>query len=779
MKDKSVLSTFFILLSGSFFFLLSACTRSTGTPTPETRTGRGYAFIWYVATDGDDSSSCSYADDPCQTIDAALEKATATEASLYDSYDDVYTVDHTIHIAAGTYHTTQPLRITNKVRLIGAGEVDTIIDAGGTRTGLFLGEDADVRGRDFTLQNAGGVAPGSCVNMRDSSTAIFENVTLRDCSPNGVSNYSTGGLTLDSVTVLRASADGVTSGGTMHIDASTLFNNGGYGISSSGDLTVSETRIVGNAWGGLQLSGSATLDGLTVNNNGSGELGAQAGLSLYAGRYSVTDSSFTNHPREGIHTIEAGVVLNVSNSTIAGNDYPGLVIDGGTTTLDGVTIQGNGMLFTESSIAGGIEVDQGALILENSHVVRNQHGGILVGESGSLTLHNSAIESNLRDYPGLWNNGTTNIENSSITGNADSGIDNRNEMTIINSTISNNAVTGIHSNFGQLTLEYVTIAENGYNGLNSFRGAEGVRSVSNVIIANNGNEDCEISSAPGITLYTTTGTNFDSDGTCPFGGSSTPDLLLGALTAVGTLPGSFATAIHPLLDGSPAIDAASGSCPARDQHGVARPIGAGCDSGASEHAFSVTMAEEISNEDTQPPTVNTQSLCLEGPGSPYLTVSAIDVGTIVELLGIGNVEGWLVVDNPVYSGVACWLPEDVLDLDPGLDLSTLPVIKAPLLPTATPTAAPTPPNAPSNLKESGRVCSANEFSITLTWADNAANEDGYRVYRDGQLVATLGANTSHYTDTLPDYLAHSYTVEAYNDAGSANSNTIQTDLCLF
>jgi hypothetical protein len=43
------------------------------------------------------------------------------------------------------------------------------------------------------------------------------------------------------------------------------------------------------------------------------------------------------------------------------------------------------------------------------------------------------------------------------------------------------------------------------------------------------------------------------------------------------------TRTHALLDGSPAIDAASDAdCPATDQRGVARPRGAGCDIGSYE-----------------------------------------------------------------------------------------------------------------------------------------------------------------------------------------------------
>jgi len=43
------------------------------------------------------------------------------------------------------------------------------------------------------------------------------------------------------------------------------------------------------------------------------------------------------------------------------------------------------------------------------------------------------------------------------------------------------------------------------------------------------------------------------------------------------------TKTHALLAGSPALDAASGAdCPAKDQRGVVRPQGTGCDIGSYE-----------------------------------------------------------------------------------------------------------------------------------------------------------------------------------------------------
>ena len=60
--------------------------------------------------------------------------------------------------------------------------------------------------------------------------------------------------------------------------------------------------------------------------------------------------------------------------------------------------------------------------------------------------------------------------------------------------------------------------------------------------------------------------------------ASAIDPKLGALALNGG-----PTRTHALLSGSPAIDAASSAdCPAKDQRGVTRPQGAGCDMGSYE-----------------------------------------------------------------------------------------------------------------------------------------------------------------------------------------------------
>ncbi|NIM94580.1 MAG: sigma-70 family RNA polymerase sigma factor [Anaerolineales bacterium] len=100
-------------------------------------------------------------------------------------------------------------------------------------------------------------------------------------------------------------------------------------------------------------------------------------------------------------------------------------------------------------------------------------------------------------------------------------------------------------------------------------------------------------------------------------------------------------------------------------------------------------------------------------------------------------------------------------------------------PTPTNTPIPAPPAAPSKLVISARVCSDMEYSVTLSWTDNANNEDGFRVYRGKLLIATLKANTTTYKDNPPYTGPYTYGVEAYNDAGSSSRPTVYEEGCMY
>ncbi len=79
------------------------------------------------------------------------------------------------------------------------------------------------------------------------------------------------------------------------------------------------------------------------------------------------------------------------------------------------------------------------------------------------------------------------------------------------------------------------------------------------------------------------------------------------------------------------------------------------------------------------------------------------------------------------------------------------------------------PAAPSNLT----ATAVSSSQINLSWRDNSSDESGFRVYRNGALLATLGAGVTSYQNIgLPCGTYYSYYVTAYNAGGeSSPSNT--------
>jgi hypothetical protein len=83
------------------------------------------------------------------------------------------------------------------------------------------------------------------------------------------------------------------------------------------------------------------------------------------------------------------------------------------------------------------------------------------------------------------------------------------------------------------------------------------------------------------------------------------------------------------------------------------------------------------------------------------------------------------------------------------------------------------PAAPSNLSA---TCSGN--AIDLSWTDNANDEDGFDIYRDGSYLATVGANTTNYTDnSIACDVNYCYEVEAFNASGASSPSNTDCATC--
>ncbi len=83
--------------------------------------------------------------------------------------------------------------------------------------------------------------------------------------------------------------------------------------------------------------------------------------------------------------------------------------------------------------------------------------------------------------------------------------------------------------------------------------------------------------------------------------------------------------------------------------------------------------------------------------------------------------------------------------------------------------APSAPAVPTSL--AAKAVSASE--IELSWIDNADNEDGFKVYRDGSVVATLEVNATGYKDSglLPE-TNYFYTVSAFNNVAEVKTDSV-------
>jgi uncharacterized protein YraI len=164
--------------------------------------------------------------------------------------------------------------------------------------------------------------------------------------------------------------------------------------------------------------------------------------------------------------------------------------------------------------------------------------------------------------------------------------------------------------------------------------------------------------------------------------------------------------------------------------------------------------------------------CRTGPGTNYDIVFTYPSGTTLQIVGHyepGNF--WLVKSDKSPTGT-CWMWSGSVDATGNYQAV------ANATPPPTPTDASTSasggaaPRAPS-LQKWDYTCSNGTLTFIVIWKDRATDETGYRVFRNGELLAELPANSTSYTDILPSNQNLEYYIQVYGPGGSANSSVMK------
>ena len=683
----------------------------------------------YVSTSGNDGNDCLSEARPCLTIHAALAKSTLSSI---------------IHIGAGEFVEESGIILDRGIALIGAGAEQTTLRANSLEYVLQVEGANLVEIRELGIAGLGGESVG--VNVTNGTRVTLENCRVTE-SRTGIAIERSGTATIDNCAISANRVGLSIGGGTAHVlnyygdstpstwHGSAVINGGSFtentitAISNDGILYLTDVTLRQNI-AALDNRGYATIRGSTFDTNGQ----SYGGVTITnSGQTSISESTLSNNYAIAIlndvqpYLISAfGETYDPSERRPDLNIYRVQIFDNnGRLGKPCAIVNARGSLEVSQSIIRnnnclGLDLYKGRVEILRSSIVANRGGGVEArGESSVL------------------------VENTTISGNYGYAVevDDDTLLTLVNVTVAFNHRTGIIVNAGHLDIWDSVVALNPYNCIGTV--------VDRTVFACN---------------------------------DSWTETTLG----LGRLTFDEGTPVHPLLPGSPLIDAGEpeyGECLPNDQNGERRPQGLDCDVGAYESSFTAAALVYVTPSGGVPGVVPLytptpvmpsaplltfiqQANCRQGPNTLYPALGFGQIGQQAQIEGLSDPAGWYYVQLP--NGVTrCFVAGSTGTVTGPVD--GLSVIPAPPLPVA--------PAAPV-LNVSTKVCDSSEYVVRLSWKD-VDGEDGYRVYRDGTLIVTLGADVTSYDDTSPDYNAHDYRVEASNAVDSSSSATRKSEGCLY
>jgi S-layer homology domain len=508
------------------------------------------------------------------------------------------------------------LLITHNLTINGPGEAALSI-VGDGKSRIFNNTGTTVAISGLTVTNGGGGIEG------------------------GGAILNSGGLTLTDVTVSDSGAfggGGILNWGTLNLVRVTVTGNDAFiggGIANYNILTASDSVIsdngAGAAGGGLYNAGEAELTDTTVTDN-----------TAIAGQGNSSGGG-----------IASGSSIGPSSAAVpAASTPPGLTLTRVTVT-DNAATEGGGVALAASPVRP-TEVTPGQTTIDESTIADNEacFGGGIASDLAPLAITNSTISGNQakangdndilcpgdgNNGGGIWANGALTVTNSTVSGNSaeDSGGGFYLSGTIGGGApvmITYSTVTGNHAD---------TDADESVDGgggiFYSYLQTQATPAlvaqevtINSSIVAGNtgpaGEEDCDGTVGSNGHNLVGQGTGCPSSGT---GDLTTSDIATVLNTTLADNGGPTKT--HALVKDSPALDAGDpATCTeiaqSRDQRGITRPVGAGCDIGAYEAALlTLTVQTEGNGTVAVSPTPSSSS------GTPDNMTYGYPAGTVVTL----------------------------------------------------------------------------------------------------------------------------------------------------
>jgi CSLREA domain-containing protein len=548
--------------------------------------------------------------------------------------------------------------------------------------------------------------------------------------------------------------------------------------------------------GAIRNHSELTINSSAINNNHAEVPSGGAGLSAGGGLFNDQGATATINATQflensadsggAIHNF-AVAHLTVDGGLMAGNvasQYGGAVWNNfqAEATLNNFDLQQN-----QADQQGGAIYNDGHLEMElnkfNENTEADQGGGLWNGPDGEAFLYQAWFTNNSAGLGGaVFNKGLLHLYQSSLTNNTafdGFGGGGYNDgaaaaLLIQNSTVSGNMIvpagspggSGVYNGGGDLRFEFDTFA---YNNADGVMNDGGHATLESTALAYHASGNC--SGDPVLS----NGYNIEDMDDCSFIEPSdlvSTDPLLAPLAINGGTNLS-----HALQPTSPAIDSGDpDTCVAIDQRGVSRPQGAGCDRGAYE------------TEETTPPVGPTALAPLPTPvptatPTPSLPLTInFNADQYTIMLGDCTTLRWEVknAEHVFFEGQEMPALEAEQVCPPSTTRYTLLAEDAAgeqQQAFVTIEVNAEPPATPARFTVSGADCTPNGFQVHLVWVDSSDNEDGFHLYRDGSLIATLDPNTSSYTDSPPFGGPYTYGLEAFNQGGASDRLTSTAKGC--